>query len=689
MRFWQAAVKLMLTELALLITIVAAGPDVRAADLPAASPFPFGVSWYPEQKPEADWQADLVQMRRANITFVRMGEFAWSSLEPREGVYNFGWLDRAIAQAAGHGIKVFLGTPTAGPPAWLTGTYPETLLVDAAGQRARHGGRRQFSVGSKLYRQKAAGIAAQIARRYGHNPAVIGFQIDNEYGRETRDAETLASFQAWLTAKYGTVTRMNEAWSATVWSQNYDQWSQVGIPGAGDNPGLLLDWQRFWSEFWRDYQQNQIDAIRPYIAAEKIITTNFVANYANFDYSVPAQRLDVVGWDWYFEGQDFDPAEGAMLHDMYRGFLGRGPWVLEAAAGNIVYVDRNFTQARNLNRAMVWQAIAHGAEGFGWWVWQAPRNGVEVFHGALVDQAGRPRPVFDEIARAGAEVARAWPDLRGTTVVADVAMLHDYPSRWALARLPMTKDYEPWPVFVAWHRAFAPSVAGLDVLRGTDGLARYRMVIAPALHILGQPDADRLIAYVRGGGHLVLGPRSGAKDETSSLWHLGQPGPLAELLGAHVDQTMVLAGPLTLESNLGALSAKVWAERLAADSDGLEIIARYAPGDGWLGGAPAIVSRKVGKGRITYVGAMLDDSSLAILAAWAAGDARLKPMWRDVPAGVTVSAREGAAGRSYIAINWTGTLQTLRFPKPMHDLLAGGTISSKVLGRYDVAVVAE
>ena len=689
MKFPQVVVRLMLAVLVQFAAIVVTGPASRAAESPSAGAFPYGVSWYPEQKPEADWEADLVQMRKANITFVRIGEFAWSRMEPREGVYDFGWLDRAIAQATSHGIKVLLGTPTAGPPAWLTTTYPETLLVDAAGQRARHGGRRQFSVGSQLYRQKAAGIAAQVAKRYGHNPAVIGFQIDNEYGRDTRDAETLAAFQSWLAAKYGTVARMNDAWSATVWSQAYDQWAQVGIPGASDNPGLLLDWQRFWSEFWRDYQQNQIDAMRPHLAADKVITANFVAHYANFDYSVPAQRLDVVGWDWYFEGQNFDPAEGAMLHDMYRGFLGRGPWVLEAAAGNIVYVDRNFTQARNLNRAMVWQAIAHGAEGFGWWVWQAPRNGVEVFHGSLVDQAGRPRPVLDEIARTGGEVARAWPDLRGKTVAADVAMLHDYPSRWALARLPMTKDYEPWPIFVAWHRAFAPSVAGLDVLRGTSGLARYRMVIAPALHILGQGDADRLIAYVRGGGHLVLGPRSGAKDQTSSLWRAGQPGPLADLLGAHVDQSEVLTGPLALEGSLGALTAKVWAERLSADAPGLETIARYAPGDGWLDRAPAVVSRKVGKGRITYVGAMLDDASLAHLAAWAAGKAGSKPLWPDIPAGVTVTAREGAGRRSYIAINWTPTSLTIKLPRPLRDLLTGGSISEKSLGRYDVAVVAE
>ena len=585
-----------------------------------------------------------------------------------------------------NGIKVLLGTPTAAPPAWLTTTYAETLAIDAAGQRAKHGGRRQFSVGSALYRQKAAGIAAALARRYGHDPSVIGFQIDNEYGRDTRDPETLAAFRAWLATRYGSVGRMNTAWFATYWSQTYDDWAQVNIPGPGDNPGLTLDWQRFWSEYWRDYQQNQIDAMRPHMAVDKIVTTNFVAHYDNFDFGVPAQRLDVVGWDWYFEGQEFDPAAGGMLHDLYRGFLGRNPWVLEAAPGNMVYVERNFTHAPNLDRAMVWQAVGHGADGFAWWVWRPPLNGNEPFHGSLIDIAGRPRPVFAEIAQAGAEVAKAWPALRGTVPVTEVAMLHDYPSRWALKRLPMTKDYDPWAVFVAWHRAFAPAVGGIDVLRTPSDLGRYRMVIAPALHVLSADDGARLAAYVRGGGHLVIGARSGVKDPSSSLWPMGQPGPLAALLGAHIDQTEVLAAPVALNGALGTMTANIWAERIVADTPGLETVMRYAPSDDWLDRAPAVVTRRVGKGRITYVGALLDDAGMARVAAWAAQNAGAKPLWPKVPSGVEVMAREGPKGRVYVAVNWTDRAQTVALPARMTDLLASATVTTVTLPRYGIAV---
>lgn len=210
--------------------------------------FPFGVSWYPELWPEASWAGDVAAMRRANITFVRMAEFSWSTLEPEEGRYDFGWLDRAIATAKSAGLKVVLGTPTAAPPAWLTAKYPDTLLVEEDGRPARHGGRRQFSVASGVYRAKAAEIARVLAKRYGHDPAVLGFQIDNEYGRDTYDGEMRARFQRWLKTKYTTLAALNRAWHADAWSVTYSDWGQIDLPRKSDFPGMWIDGKRFKSE---------------------------------------------------------------------------------------------------------------------------------------------------------------------------------------------------------------------------------------------------------------------------------------------------------------------------------------------------------------------------------------------------------------------------------------------------------
>jgi len=658
-----------------------------AAAPPAPQPpeqFLLGVSWYPEWVPEASWDADLALMRTAGITYVRIGEFAWERLEPVEGHYALDWLDRAIARARAHGMKVLLGTPTAAPPAWLTSRYPDVLLVEADGRRAEHGGRRHFSVTSPTYRLKARQIAAKLAERFGRNPALIGFQIDNEYGRESHDASTLQAFHQWLAKKYGTIDRLNSEWFTVYWSRAYEQWDQIGIPDPKyANPPMRLDWLRFLSDTWRDYQANQIAALRPHLSADKIVTTNFVAKYDEFDFSVPAQDLDVVGWDWYFEQPRLDPAEGAMLHDLYRGFLGRNPWIIEATPSNIIYADRNYAAPPGQVRAMMWQAIGHGADSYSFWPWMTPPGGNEPLHGSLVDLARRPRPPFAEIAQAGKEIARLWPALRGSVPVADVAMLHDYPNRWAIKREPLTVDYDPWTLYVDFHRAVAPHVEGIDVLRRPDNLARYRLVVAPNLPMVDDAEIAALTDYVRKGGHLLIGPRAGGRD---TQLRVRPVGAFEKLLGARIDHYEVPAEPVDLSGRLGSAKASIWAERIVPEAP-LDTLLTYRHPGGWLDGAPAVVSRKVGKGRVTYVAAWLDAPALDRVAQWAAAQAGARPLLGERPAGVEAMARAKDDRRLIVLVNWSDKSVDVPLPAPMRRLLDGQLARSVTLDRFGVEIV--
>ena len=649
------------------------------------------MSWYPEQEAETDWAADLDLMVTAHVTFVRMAEFAWAELEPREGVYDFAWLDRAIALAKARGIRVVLGTPTAAPPAWLTTKYPDVLAIDSTGLRASHGWRRQFSVASPRYRLQAADIAARLAARYGHENAVIGFQIDNEYGRETYDDAVVQRFREWMRARYGSISALNRRQGNAVWSLQYDDWSQIEIPRRPAMPALWLDWLRFTSHIWADYQQNQITAMRPHLAADKLLTTNFVAKYDEFDFSVPAQALDFVSWDWYFEEPVMIPADGAMQHDLYRGFLGRAPWVMETAAGTQSGAVPSYFQLKGETRAMAWQAIGHGADGYAYWLWRSPRNGAETAHGSMVDVDGQRRPIFAEIARTGGEIAAAWPALRGTSPVADVAMIYDYPNRWAIEREPMTKDYSVWQLFVHYRTALGPVSRGVDVLPNVEALNRYRIVVAPNLYLLSEHTTAALLAYVRQGGHLVIGARSGTKDEDSNLTRSGQLSAIAAALGVRIDISAPPATPIALEGELGTGTASVWAERLTPHGDGAgrQTLFRYGRADGWLDGAAAVVSRPVGKGRVTYIGAMLDEPALGRLMAWATQRAGVAPRWPGVPPDVELDERSGTNDSVHVAINWGEHTQTIVLPRPMRDLLTGNVVEQTTLGRFDVAVLSE
>jgi len=238
-----------LTVAALLLVAAPLAPSVGAAE--PTAPLLLGVSWYPEQWPESVWEADLALMQEAGIRMVRIGEFAWSSLEPEEGRFEFAWLDHAIGRAAGHHISTVLGTPTDAPPAWLTSKYPETLRVDSAGHRSEHGNRRQFSYTSPRYRELCRRIVEKMAQRYGANPHVIGWQIGNEFTEDSYDDSSRQRWHAWLQAKYRTLDSVNQHWTTAYWSQTYSAWDQIPMEAPRGNPGLLLDYRRFVTAMWR------------------------------------------------------------------------------------------------------------------------------------------------------------------------------------------------------------------------------------------------------------------------------------------------------------------------------------------------------------------------------------------------------------------------------------------------------
>ncbi len=267
-------------------------------------------------------------------------------------------------------------------------------------------------------------------------------------------------------------------------------------------------------------------------------------------------------------------------------------------------------------------------------------------------------------------------------------MLNDYPSRWALNGQRHTKDYDPLlltrEAYAAW-RATAPSV---DVVSDLAPLGGYKVVAAPALNLLSAEAAANLEAYVRAGGHLVLGPRAGVKDADNALQPGRGPGPLAALLGARVEQFYALEHPSALSGLWGVRPVRQWAEILTVTAPDVEVLARHAPSNGWLDGKPAVVSRRVGKGRITYIGADLDEGGQRAAAAWAAKVSGVEPTVYQLSPGVDAQTRVGQGRRVLVLTNWADGPREAALPAPMRDVLNGGTVSRVALPRYGVAVLA-
>ena len=655
---------------------------------PAPPSLLLGTAWYPEQWPESRWDADLALMQQAGIHMVRVGEFAWSRMEPSEGHYDLEWLDHAVTAAAHHGIFTVLGTPTAAPPAWLTQKYPETLRMDQAGRKAEHGNRQHFNFANGKYREFAAKIAGQMAKRFGHNPNVLGWQIDNEYAEDSYDPETRAQFQQWLKARYGTLDNLNARWTTSYWSQTYFDWNQIPIETKEGNPGLLLNWKRFVSDTWRSYQKTQLDAIRASADPKQFITTNMMGWFDGFDHYTVSQDLDLASWDDYVGQGHLDPARNGAAHDLTRGFKRKNFWVMETQPGSVNWADINNSLDKGEVRAMAWHDIGHGADTVSYWQWRSALNGQEEYHGTLVGADGTPVPLYSEIQQIGTEFAAAGPALAGTSVKSQVAILHSYDSRWAIKWQAHNKKYDPVDEIVSYYRPLRAISQSIDVIAPTAPLSQYKLVVAPGLSVLSDAAAKHLIEYVRQGGHLVLGQRSAMKDDDNALQTDRQPGPLAELLGGRVDQYYALEGPIPLEGKFGPTQGSLWAELLTAKDSDTEVLERYGKSNGWLDGKPAAITRKVGKGRITYVGAWMDEKGIASAAKWMTDTSDVKPALGAVPEGVEVSARSREGETVYIIINFSKKEQAIEFPSSMEDVLAKGATRSITLPVYGVAVVS-
>jgi beta-galactosidase len=635
----------------------------------------LGTAWYPEHWPESMWASDLELMRVAKINLVRVAEFAWSRLEPHEGQFELDWLERAVNLAAQQGMSIVLGTPTAAPSAWLTQRYPETLALREDGKSATHGMRCHYSATSPVYLDFCRRIAGVMAQRFGTHPHVIGWQIDNEYNSYSFDAETQRQFQAWLADRFGTLEALAERWTTAYWSEDYTDWSQIPLPVGNHNPGLVLAFRQFMTDVYLKFQQTQIEAIRQYADPRQEITHNFMKWNDGFDHYKLAAALDFAGWDNYVPTGHLDFLENGAMHDIVRGFKRKNFWILETQPGQVNWGKVNTTLDRGEVRAMAWHAIAHGADSISYWQWRSALGGQEQMHGTLLAPDGKPRPVYYEIAQLGADFEKIGALLEGSTPQPEIALIHSYEDNWALNFQRHHQGFDPIQHLLAYYRQLHARGIDLDIVSPEAPLNPYKLVIAPHLHLIDDLVAAHMLRYIENGGHLVLGIRSGVKDAFNALHPCRQPGPLASVLGATVEEYYALAEAIPVGGAIGEGSAHIWAEQLHPETD-VEVLLRYGASNGWLDDQPAMVTRVYGKGRITYLGAWFEPSLMAKAMEWCTAISQIAApelIAGSVPAGVEVCQRIKRDAHYTIVINFKREAQRIALTQPCTDVLTGKT----------------
>ena len=340
---------------------------------------------------------------------------------------------------------------------------------------------------------------------------------------------------------------------------------------------------------------------------------------------------------------------------------------------------------------MAWHDVGHGADAVSYWQWRSDLNGQEEYHGVLVGADGTPVPLYSEVAQLGKEFAKAGPALAGTTVHSQVAILHSYDSFWAINWQRHNKAFDPIANMVAYYGAIRALAHSVDIVNPSLPLAdlsQYKLLVAPALNLITNEQAQTLVDYVRNGGHLVLTQRSGMKNIDNGLHTERQPGPLVPLLGGRVEQFYALDTTIPISGAWGSGPTKVWAELLSTSSPDTQVLMRYGKTPlGWLDDQPAAITRKVGKGSITYIGADLEGETLANAAKWMMTDANIHPEFGALPPGVDLYIRSDAHHEVWILINFGDHPETVTLPSAFENVLAGGTTHGATLKPFDVVVL--
>ncbi len=662
--------------------------------------FNFGVDYYPEHWPRERWEADARLMAEAGFNVVRMAEFAWVKMEPGDGQFDFAWLDDAIAVLNAQGIRVVLGTPTASPPAWLMTKYPDAFRVREDGVRVTYGNRREYCPNSPIYRRYSQRIVSQMGQHYADNLAVIGWQIDNEFGERCYCPVCRQAFQKWLCERYQSLNELNDAWGTIFWSHTYTEWDQIPVPlstGHSPNPGLALDFYRFSSESYVNYQQHQIDVLREKCPAH-FITHNLMGfGYDRLNYFDLARPLDFVSWDnyrrmqWNMQDQ-VDPAQAALDHSTMRGLKRQNFWVMEQQAGSGGWEIISVAPRPGELRLWAYQSIAHGADGIVFFRWRTARHGTEQYWHGLLDHDAYPSRRYQEIKQMGAEIGKIGDQILGASVQATVAMMLSYDSRFAFQIQSNNPDFKYPAHFYELYRAYHDERVSIDVVSPEGDLSGYKLVIVPALHVLRPQTAENLGRFVEAGGIVVVGARSGVKDETNAVVNMRLPGLLAALCGSVVEeydspapgstQPLRFTAP-ELSSASGNTFA--WCDILAPQ--GAQIIACYTTGH--YAGKPAITLNHVGQGHAVYVGTMGDGQLHRSLAKWTLSLAGIQPIL-ETAADVEVAERWKGDKRLLFILNHSDQSQSVKLNRRYRSLLDGNMVDSETtVPAKDVLILGE
>jgi beta-galactosidase len=644
-----------------------------------------GIYYYPEHWNENQWERDIKKISEMGFEFVHVAEFAWFKMEPEEGKFDFAWLDKVVNLCAKYKLKVVMCTPSATTPTWMRLKYPETFIMDGHYIRGENGTRGLESIVNPKYRMFVERIVTEMAKRYGKNLNVTGWQIDNEppalpdYSPSSQDA-----FRQWLKSRYKTVNALNSAWGTAFWSQWFNSFDEVIIPNTnlvgwwGNNPHALLDFKRYSADAEADFLDLQAGILRSSILKNQYITTNYTAVCTGSD-AVRTKKLDFAAYTTYPNGgtdnlgdQGFRLGNGKVVlfaADYYKS-IGGVTGVMEIQPGPVNWGGYNPLLLPGTVRMWLYHSFAAGGKLACSYRFRQILYSSEQYHSGVVQTDGiTPSPGGEEYVQFMKEIkglrAQYKPGAKVPEKLAarSTAILWSLENYWTIDRQKQTYQWDAWNYPVKYLELAKSLGAPTDVIPETADLSKYKLVIVPAFEMVDSALVQKWNNYVVNGGNLVITCRTATKDRQGHFWEADWAAPLTGLIGARVQATDMLSAYGKGEVIMGSAhyNWNNWAD-LLVPAKSAEVLATYD--NQFYKGKAAVVRNKIGKGTVTYIGVDTDDSKLEkdiLRNIYAAAGATTE----DYPQGVYVYWRDGF----YIAVNYSSDNCKINIPESAKILI--------------------
>lgn len=644
-------------------------------------------------------EKDLDMLTEAGCNVVTLGVFSWSTLEPEEGRFCFGWLENIINKLYERGISVILATPSGARPKWLADKYPEVLRVDSERKRALFGFRHNHCYTSPVYREKTAIINRKLAERFGNHPAVILWHISNEYGGECHCPLCQDAFRKWLKERYHTIEELNKRWCTTFWSHTYNSFDQIESPspvGETQLHALNLDWKRFVSYQTTDFIKAEIHALRE--GGSKLPTTANLMYYFNgLNYFELAKAIDVVSWDTYPTWHKQEVIETAydngMCHDLMRSLKRKPFFQMESCPTSTNWQGISKLKKPGVLFAQSMQAIAHGGEGALYFQIRQSRGASEKFHGAVIDHyGGTDTRVFREVCHTGSALDKI-SELAGSNVKSPVALLYDWDSQWAMedSQGPRNKGLHYKEALLKYYRGFRKLGLNVDLVDMTGDLTDYKILAAPMCYMFRNGFEEKVRKFVKNGGIFVATYWSGIVDDTDRCFLGGVPHGLMDVLGI---RSMEIDGLydweknslIPVSDNLLGLDRTYTCKYLCdlVELRGAEAVMTY--GDDFYAGYPALTVNAYGDGQAWYVAADAEKEFQVEFLRRIAEKAGIScGVEGEIPEGLEITTRENSEATYYIYQNWGS--QTVEIPLPKGEIQTLYGETEKGLEPYGLAVL--